>query len=66
MGFFVKNLRPPRRFAYEPRYYDPQRDERGRRIRIERLSRARRRKPQALVLLVVLLAAALYVYLGFH
>ena len=64
MGFFGQSQRPPRRFTYEPRYDAPGQDG-GRRLRIERAGRNRRRKPGTLVRFLLLLAAALYLYLSF-
>ncbi len=52
----------PRAYSYEPRYYDPSRDESlKRRMRIQ--SRARRRRsPLALIYLAALLFFAFYIY----
>ena len=63
MGIFVPKRRSkPRRFSYEPRYYDPSKDESlKRRMRIH--SRARRRRsPLGLIYFVVLLFFAIYIY----
>ena len=63
MGLFFQNRKVrPRRFDYEPRYYDPTRDESlKRRMRIG--SRARRRRsPLALLYLLALLIFAIYIY----
>ena len=63
MGLFTpSNKAKPRRFDYEPRYYDPSKDERlRRRIRIQ--SRARRRRsPIGLLYLAGLLLFAIYIY----
>lgn len=51
-----------RRYSYEPRYYNPEKEERlKRRMRIE--SKARRRKsPAGLIYFAMLLAFAVYVY----
>ena len=55
--------RQPHRFDYEPRYYDPKKEESTRRnIRVERRSRSKRRSPLGIVYFMVLLAMALYVY----
>ena len=52
-----------RRFSYEPRYYDPKKDEDLRhRMRIRSLSRRKRRNPAGIILFVILLAMALYMY----
>ncbi len=52
----------PRVYSYEPRFYDPSRDESlKRRMRIQ--SRARRRRsPLALIYLAALLFFAFYIY----
>ena len=63
MGLFTPSRKTkPRRFDYEPRYYDPSKDERlRRRIRIQ--SRARRRRsPLGLLYLAGLLLFAIYIY----
>jgi len=52
-----------RRFSYEPRYYDPKKDEDLRhRMRIRSLPRRKRRNPAGIILFVILLAMALYMY----
>lgn len=52
-----------RRFSYEPRFYDPKKDEDlRRRMRIKSLSRRKRRNPAGIILFVILLAMALFVY----
>ena len=63
MGLFIHNRRAkPRRFDYEPRYYDPRRDESlKRRMRIQSKVR-RRRSPIELLYLGGLLLLALYIY----
>ena len=63
MGLFMQNRRTkPRRFDYEPRYYDPRRDESlKRRMRIQSKVR-RRRSPLELLYLGGLLLFALYIY----
>jgi hypothetical protein len=51
-----------RRFSYEPRFYNPEREEKlKRRIRIQ--SHARRRNPAGVIYFVLLLAMAVYIYL---
>lgn len=64
MGIFLPGRRvTPRRFSYEPRYYNPEREERlRRRLRIERRALSRRRNPLSLVYFIILLLMALYVY----
>ncbi|MDE2730696.1 MAG: hypothetical protein OXM02_08675 [Bacteroidota bacterium] len=63
MGFLTGNRRArPRRFDYEPRYYDPKRDESlKRRMRIQSKAR-RRRSPLGLLYLLALLLFAVYIY----
>ncbi len=60
-----------RRFHYEPRFYDPKKDEAARdglhrRIRIERskVRPERRNRQPAFIAVALLLAAVLYVYLN--
>ncbi len=63
MGLFVPSRKAkPRRFSYEPRYYDPTRDESlKRRMRIR--SRARRRRsPLGLLYFFAFLFFAIYIY----
>ncbi len=63
MGLFVPSRKAkPRRFSYEPRYYDPTRDESlKRRMRIR--SRARRRRsPLGLLYFLAFLFFAIYIY----
>ena len=52
-----------RRFSYEPRFYDPKKDEDlKRRMRIKSLSRRKRRSPAGIILFVLLLGMALFMY----
>jgi hypothetical protein len=63
MALFMPGRRKaPRKFSYEPRYYNPKKEEDlKRRMRIQ--SRVRkRRNPASLIVLVVILIFALYVY----
>ena len=62
MGLFVPSRKAkPRRFSYEPRYYDPTKDESlKRRMRIH--SKARRRSPLGLLYFLVFLFFAIYIY----
>ena len=63
MGLFIPNRKvKPRRFSYEPRHYDPSKDESlKRRMRIH--SRARRRRsPVGLLYFLALLLFAIYIY----
>lgn len=62
-----RRLSKPRRFSYEPRYYDPKKEEReGRRIKFKRQGSRRNAKTQSLFWLLFLLVLVLYfiVYLG--
>jgi hypothetical protein len=62
MGLFMPGRRAkPRRFSYEPRYYNPEKDDKlRRRLRIH--GRARRRRPTGILFLLVLLGFAIYIY----
>ena len=63
MGIFIQNKRAaPRRFDYEPRFYNPEKDQKlKQRMRIK--SRAhRRRGPSGVVYFAMLLCLALYIY----
>jgi hypothetical protein len=64
MGLFVPSKRPGhRRFDYQPRFYNPERDQKIRdRIRIQSRSSTRRRSPMGLVYVVILLVIAIYIY----
>ena len=63
MGLFFSGRKvKPRGFTYEPRYYDPARDE-GLKRRLRIKSRARRRRsPLALLYFLALLLFAVYIY----
>ena len=63
MGFFSQHRKvKPRGFQYEPRHYDPRKDESlKRRLRIKAKVR-RRRSPIALFYLIALLLFAVYIY----
>ena len=65
MGVFIHNRRSrPRRFDYEPRFYNPKKDEGiKRRMRVQ--SRARRRSPSRVIYLAILLIVALFIYSNF-
>ncbi len=65
MGIFLPGSRAKhRRFSYEPRFYDPKKDQDLRhRMRIKSLSRRKRRNPAGIILFVILLAMALFAYL---
>lgn len=63
MGLFISSRKVKnRRFSYEPRFYNPQKDEDlKRRMRIK--SRARRRRnPAGLLYFFALLLFAIYIY----
>ena len=64
MGIFMPGSRAKhRRFSYEPRFYDPKKDQDLRhRMRIKSLSRRKRRNPVGIILFSILLAMALFVY----
>lgn len=64
MGIFVRKPRKPRNFKYEPRYYDPSKDDNlRRRMRVKRMSRSKRRnKFTNLLYFGGLLLFALYIY----
>lgn len=63
MSLFMPGRRVKhRRFSYEPRFYNPERDDRiKRRIRIQ--SRARKRTPAGLIYFVLLLVMVVYIYM---
>ena len=65
MGIFTPGARAKhRRFSYEPRYYDPKKDEDlRRRMRIKSLSRRKRRNPAGILLFAILLAMAVFIYI---
>ncbi|HMB91292.1 MAG TPA: hypothetical protein VKP65_10630 [Rhodothermales bacterium] len=63
MGIFIPSRKVKnRRFSYEPRFYDPKKDEDlKRRMRVK--SRARRRRsPAGLLYFFALLVFAIYIY----
>lgn len=61
MGIIGGRRRKPRKFDYEPRFYNPKKDEDiKRRMRIQR--RSRRRNPTSLLYLLGLLLFTLYIY----
>ena len=63
MGLFIPGKRVRnRKFSYEPRFYDPKKDEKlKRRMRIQAHNR-RRRSPMGLVYFILLFAMAIYIY----
>ena len=65
MGLFIpnRNVRH-KRFEYEPRFYDPKKDEKLRqRIRVRRLT-SKRRKGSGIIYFLILFAMAVYVYMN--
>jgi hypothetical protein len=66
MAIFARGTRKkPRRFSYDPRYYDPRKEEDLRkRMRIRSLSRRPKRSPQGIIFFVILLVLAVWVYLN--
>lgn len=64
MSIFLPRARAKhRRFSYEPRYYDPKKDEDlKRRMRIKSLSRRKRRNPYGIIVFGILLMMALFMY----
>ena len=65
MGLFTPTKRVKhRRFSYEPRFYDPEKEKKIKeRLRIK--SRARRRKtPYGLIYSIILLSLAVYIYMS--
>lgn len=63
--FFQRNRVKNHRFSYEPRYYDPSRDENiKQRMRIQSRSLARRKKPTSFLIILALLVMAVYVFLS--
>lgn len=65
MSIFLPRARAKhRRFSYEPRYYDPKKEEDlRRRIRVKSLSRRKRRNPAGIIIFAILFALALFIYL---
>lgn len=64
MGLFTPSRRAtPRKFSYQPRYYDPRKDQKlKQRIRLKSRSRRNRGKMSGLIYFAVLLAFAFYIY----
>ena len=64
MGIFIQSRKSrPRRFDYEPRYYNPERDNKvKKRMRIQSRVR-RRRSPAGIIYFALLLAMAVWIYL---
>lgn len=63
MSLFLPGRRVThRRFSYEPRFYNPERDDKlKRRIRIQ--SRARRKSPAGMIYFVLILVMVVYIYM---
>ena len=62
MAMFMPKRRQPRRFSYEPRFYNPEKDENlKRRMEVGRRHNRRRSKSN-LITLLFLLAFAAYIY----
>lgn len=66
MSIFARGSRKnPRRFSYDPRYWDPRKDEDlKKRMRIRSLSRRKKRNPQGVIFFIILLALAIYAYVA--
>jgi hypothetical protein len=64
MGLFVPGRKVnPRRFDYEPRYYNPKKDDNLRkRLRIQTRTRSSRRSPAGIIYFLLLLGMAIYLY----
>lgn len=64
MSLFVPGRRSrPRRFDYEPRYYNPKKeDDLKRRLRVQSKTRSRRRSPAGIIYFLMLLGMAVYIY----
>ncbi len=57
----------PRRFTYEPRYYDPKKEEReGRRIKFKRVRTKTQAKTRSLIWLFTLVFLIVYLILFFN
>jgi hypothetical protein len=64
MGLFVPGRKvSPKRFDYEPRYYNPKKEENLRkRLRIQTRTRSNRRSPAGIIYFLLLLGMAVYIY----
>ncbi|MEZ4701776.1 MAG: hypothetical protein R2834_15665 [Rhodothermales bacterium] len=64
MGLFVPSKRPQhRKFDYQPRFYNPEREQKIReRIRIQSHAASRRRSPIGLVYAIILFIFAVFLY----
>jgi len=65
MGLFVSNKRARhKRFEYEPRFYDPKKEEKlKQRMRLGRIT-SKRRSGAGIIYFAILFAIAVYVYLN--
>ena len=64
MGLFTQKTRNPRKFDYEPRFYNPDKEEKLRhRMRVKRRA-SKRRNPMAIVYFAVLLLIVLFMMYG--
>lgn len=65
MGLFIPNRKVRnKRFDYEPRFYDPKKEERLRqRMRIKRVT-GKRRNTSGIIYFTILFAIVIYVYLN--
>ena len=65
MGMFIPSRRSqPRRFDYEPRFYNPEKDESiKRRMRVKGQARQRRRSKAELLYFLVMLGLAVFIYM---
>ncbi|GMQ82067.1 MAG: hypothetical protein BMS9Abin05_1508 [Rhodothermia bacterium] len=65
MGLFIQGKnKGNRRFSYEPRFYNPEKEERlRRRIQVKRMT-GRRRNSLGLIIFGILAAMVFYVYLN--
>lgn len=62
MALFSHRRRKPKKFGYEPRFYNPDKDDKiKRRMRVKR-KKSRRRSPISLLYLLGLLALAIFIY----
>lgn len=65
MGIFIPSKqRTNRRFSYEPRYYNPEKEQKLRqRMQIQRRSLSKRRDKTGLLYFLMLLGLAFFVYM---
>ena len=61
-----RQLPKPRKFSYEPRYYDPKKEKReGRRIKFQRKTSRAAAKTRSIFWLLILLALVIYLIIFF-